>query len=309
MVKNEQIKKKKLLKQIKKYLPLYIMFLPIGVLFFLLCYVPMAGISLAFTEFTPFKGPDFIGLENFKALLANPRFISAFENTLFLSMVNLFIGVFLAVAISIFLNEVKNVYFKRFVQTVIYLPHFMSWVVVASIFTILLSPQRGAINALLEFLGIVKKEEPIFFLISNTWWTPIFLFILRWRETGWMTIIFFAAITGINPDLYEAATIDGAGRWRKMISITVPLLMTTILVVIVLNLARVLNLFESVFVLQNDIVLDQAEVIETYVYKMGLRRSDYGYATAVGLFKSLISLVLVLITNRISKKIKGEALL
>jgi len=124
-----------------------------------------------------------------------------------------------------------------------------------------------------------------------------------------MTIIFFAAIAGINPDLYEAATIDGAGRWRKMINITVPLLMTTILVVIVLNLARVLNIFESVFVLQNDIVLDRAEVIQTYVYKVGLRRSDYGYATAVGLFKSMIALVLVLICNRISSRIKGEALL
>jgi putative aldouronate transport system permease protein len=181
----------------------------------------------------------------------------------------------------------------------------MSWVVVASIFTILLSPQRGAVNSLLEIFGI----EPIFFLGSRAWWTPIFLFIMRWRETGWMTIIYFAAISGINPDLYEAARIDGATRMRQMISITVPLLMPTVLVVVVLSLARVLNIFESVFVLQNDIVLDQAEVISTYVYKVGLRRSDYGYATAVGLFKSLIALSLVLTTNKISSKIKGESLL
>jgi len=306
MAKNDlAIKKKKQLNQIKKYLPFYVMFLPIGILFIILCYIPIAGIALAFTEFTPFNGPNFIGLQNFKDLLGNPRFVSAFRNTIFLSMVNLFLGVFLAVAVSVFLNEIKHLYYKRFVQTIIYLPHFMSWVVVASIFTILLSPQRGAVNSLLESLGI----QPIFFLISEKWWTPIFLFIQRWKETGWMTIIFFAAIAGINPDLYEAATIDGAGRWKKIINITVPLLLTTILVVIILNLARVLNMFESVFVLQNDIVLDQAEVIQTYVYKVGLRRSDYGYATAVGLFKSLIAMVLVLICNKISNMNKGDALL
>jgi putative aldouronate transport system permease protein len=181
----------------------------------------------------------------------------------------------------------------------------MSWVVVASIFTILLSPQSGAVNAMLGMFGM----EPIFFLGSRKWWTPVFLIITRWRENGWMTIIYFAAISGISPELYEAARIDGANRIRQMVSITVPLLMPTVMVVIVLSLAKVLNIFESVFVLQNDIVLDQAEVISTYVYKVGLRRSDYGYATAVGLFKSLIALALVMITNKISNKIKGESLL
>ena len=291
--------------QIKKYLPFYVMFLPIMLLFIMLCYVPMVGILLALTEFTPFSGPTFIGLANFRELMVNPMFLSAFKNTLFLSITNLFLGVFLAVCVSILLNEIKNLLFKRVIQTIIYLPHFMSWVVVASIFTLLLSPQRGAVNSLLELFGI----ESVYFLISSKWWTPVYLFIMRWKETGWMTIIFFAALAGINPELYEAAMIDGAGRWRKMISITFPLLMTTIMIVIILNLARILNLFESVFVLQNDVVLDRAEVIQTYVFKVGLRRSDYGFATAVGLFKSIISLCLVLITNKVSKMIRGEAIL
>jgi putative aldouronate transport system permease protein len=305
MGKNTRARKKNFPVEIRKYLPFYIMFLPIGVLFVIICYIPIAGIVLAFTEYTPFKGPNFIGLENFNQLFHTARFIDAFKNTLFLSLINLFLGVFLAVLISVLLNEIKNTYCKRIIQTIIYLPHFMSWVVVAAIFTILLSPQSGAVNAALGLMGI----EPVFFLTSTRWWTPIYLFISRWRETGWMTIIFFAAISGINPDLYEAARIDGAGRIRQMLNITVPLLIPTTLVVIVLNLAKVLNIFESVFVLQNDLVLERAEVISTYVYKVGLRRSDYGYATAVGLFKSVIALFLVLITNRISNRIKGESLL
>jgi putative aldouronate transport system permease protein len=305
MGKNAKERKKKFLMEIQKYLPFYIMFLPIGVLFVIICYIPIIGIMLAFSEYTPFKGPNFIGLENFNQLFHTARFIDAFKNTLFLSLINLFLGVFLAVFISVLLNEIKNTYCKRIVQTIIYLPHFMSWVVVAAIFTILLSPQSGAVNAALGLMGI----EPVFFLTSTKWWTPIYLFISRWRETGWMTIIFFAAISGINPDLYEAARIDGAGRIRQILNITVPLLIPTTLVVIVLNLAKVLNIFESVFVLQNDLVLERAEVISTYVYKVGLRRSDYGYATAVGLFKSIIALFLVLITNRISNRIKGESLL
>jgi putative aldouronate transport system permease protein len=299
------IKKRKLTREIRKYTPFYCMFLPIALLFIIICYIPMAGIFLAFTEYTPFKGPNFIGFENFQWLFKTPAFLKAVRNTLLLSLINLFLGVFLAVTVSVLLNEIKYKYFKRFVQTVIYLPHFMSWVVVASIFTILLSFQSGSINALLNSLGL----ESVFFLGTSKWWTPVFLFIARWKDTGWMTIIFFAAISGINPDLYEAARIDGAGRARQILNITAPLLMPTILTVIILNLAKVLNIFESVFVLQNDLVLDNAEVISTYVYKVGLKRSDYGYATAVGFFKSLIALCLVLITNRASTRIKGESLL
>lgn len=291
--------------QVRKYLPFYIMFLPIAILFIVINYLPMLGAALAFTEYTPYSGPTYVGWENFRNLFTNPRFITSFKNTLILSLSNLFLGMFLAIVISLLLNELRNAHFKKIVQTTIYLPHFMSWVVVASIFTIILSPQNGAFNALLGKFGV----EPIYFLGDVKWWTPVYLTIVRWKDTGSATIIFLAALTGISPELYEAAGIDGAGRWKQLLHITIPGITSTVLVVFILNLSKVMNLFESVFVLQNDIVLSKAEVISTYVFKVGIRQADYGYSTAVGLFKSLISLFLVLGGNYASKKIKGESLL
>lgn len=291
--------------RIKGFMPFYIMFLPVFLLFILISYLPMFGVLLSFTEYTPYSGPNFIGLDNFKELLSNSRFISSFINTLKLSLTNLVLGMITAIIIALLLNELRQQRFKKFVQTVIYLPHFLSWIVVASIFTIILSPQGGAINIVLEKLGF----ESIYFLADNKWWTPVYLFIVRWKETGWATIIYLAALTGISPELYEAAKIDGAGRFQQVLYITLPSLLVTILIVFVLNLAKVMNLFESVFVLQNDMVLNNAEVISTYVFKVGIRQADYGYSTAVGLFKSLVSLVFVLAGNWGSKKVKGEPLL
>lgn len=306
MTKEQRDKQDKGLKvQIKRYTPFYIMFLPVFLLFIVISYLPIFGVLLSFTEYTPYSGPNFIGLENFKELLLNSRFISSFINTLKLSLTNLILGTITAIIIALLLNELRQKSFKKFVQTVIYLPHFLSWIVVASIFTIILSPQGGAINLILEQFGF----EPIYFLADNKWWTPVYLFIVRWKETGWATIIYLAALTGISPELYEAAMIDGAGRLKQVLYITLPSLLVTILIVFVLNLAKVMNLFESVFVLQNDMVLNKAEVISTYVFKVGIRQADYGYSTAVGLFKSLVSFIFVLAGNWGSKKIKGEALL
>lgn len=289
----------------KKHLPMYLMFLPVGILLFFLNYLPMLGISLAFTEYTPYKGPNFVGLENFKTLFSNARFASAFKNTLVLSLSNIILGLVIAVLIALLLNELRSIRFKKTVQTLIFLPHFMSWVVVASIFTIVLSPQSGAVNALMKQFGV----SPIYFLGDKRWWTPIYLFITRWKETGYSVVIFMAALTSISPDLYEAAMIDGANRFQSLINITVPGILTTIMVVFILNLAKVMTLFESVFVLQNDMVLSQAEVIATYVYKVGLKQADYGYSTAVGLFNSVISLILVVGGNYASKKITNNNLL
>ncbi len=291
--------------RITKYKWFYVMFLPVFLMTLIFQYIPMIGIRYAFYQYNPFSEPVFIGMENFIELTYNANFIRAFTNTLVLSLVNLVITMVVSIFFAILMNEIYTKVFKSFVQTVLYLPHFISWVVTASIFALILSPDHGLINEVLGLFGV----DPVYFLANESMWRPIYYFINRWKETGWNTIIYLAAISGINAELYEAAAIDGAGKIRQTISITIPSIMTTILVVFILNLAKVLNIFESVFVLQNPLVLDVSEVIQTYVYKKGLIESNYGYSTAVGLFRSVISMVLVMISDWMSKKIKGEGIL
>ena len=208
------------------------------------------------------------------------------------------------------MHEMVSLKLKKLTQTVLYLPHFLSWVVAASVFQMLLSPTTaGLVNQLLLRFGIVDKG--IYFLGQSQWWTPSYYVINVWKDTGWGTVIFMAALSSIDPGVYEAASIDGAGRWRKMLHITLPALSATILTVLILNLAKVMNLFESAFVLQNDAVMDKAQVLQTYIYYQTFNSGgipDYGYTTAVGVFKSIVGMVLVLICNYASKKVRGRGI-
>lgn len=285
------------------------MFLPVFLTVGAFYYLPMLGVRFAFYKYTPFTPePIFVGLDQFKKLWTMPSFWTAFENTIVMSLVNLALSMLFSVGIALLLNEISHLFVKRVVQTLIYLPHFISWVVVASIFMIILSPSNGMVNSFLVATGIIK--EPIYFMAENDWWRFMFYFINRWKETGWGTVIFLASLSGISPELYEAAGIDGAGRWKQTLHITIPGIMSTFVVVLILNLAKVLNLFESVLVLYNDKVFNVADVIQTYVYRMSLvaPTPDYGYTTAVGLFKSLVSCVLVLGSDWVSKKVRGSGL-
>jgi putative aldouronate transport system permease protein len=291
--------------KVRKFLPFYLMFLPVLVYYILFHYLPMYGLKIAFYDYGLFGVKGFIGLQNFQDLLTNPKFWEAFRNTLVISGGNLVLGMIFALMLSLLMNELRNGPFKKITQTIVYLPHFLSWVVVASIFTMLLSPDNGVINAVIKQAG----GEPFYFLVSEKWWTPIFLFIYRWKETGWGTVIFLAALSGVDPGLYEAAWIDGASRLRQVWHITLPSIRTTILAVFILNLASVLNLLDSVFVMLNPLILSVGEVIDTYTYRTGMINHDYDYATAVGLFKSVISLVLVLSANWLSKRVQGESIL
>lgn len=292
-------------KRIQRFAGFYIMFIPVLVVLFLFYYLPMYGIKYSFTEFTPFGPATWIGFDNFTKLFTSQRFWDAFGNTLYLSIINLILSMVFSVGFALLINEIGRVTLKKVVQTVIYLPHFLSWVVVAGIFTIILSQQSGVINIVLEKMGI----ERIDFLTNESWWRPVFFFINRWKETGWGTIIFIAALSGISPDLYEAAEIDGAGRIRQTWSITIPSLMNTILTVFILNLAKVMNIFESVFVLYNETVYSVSDVIQTYTYRVGMQGTfNYGYSTAVGLFKSVIALILVGFSNWMSAKINGKGI-
>lgn len=302
------VRKAPLKARIYKYRGFYLMFLPVFLFALIFFYFPMLGVRYAFTEYKGITEATFVGLDNFTKMFSMPNFWTAFKNTLQLSIAKLLMNTLAAVVISLFLNEIANIYFKKAAQTIIYLPHFMSWVVTASVFSLILSPtNEGLVNTFLINIGVLNAGEEIYFLGETKWWRFAFYIINLWKETGWGTVIFMATLSGISPDLYEAASIDGAGRWQKMRYITLPALNNTIITVLILNLAKVMNLFESVFVLQNDATMEVSNVLQTYVYYQTFNSGaipNYGYTTAVGLFKSLIGCVLVLTCNHLSKKVR-----
>ncbi len=287
----------------------YLMFLPVLVFVIIIYYWPMLGVRYAFYEYK-LRNITWVGLKNFETMFGKKEFWTAFTNTLEISITKLLITTFTSVLVSVFLNEMHNLFAKKSLQTIIYLPHFMSWAVVAAIFQLFLSKSStGFVNETLKSWGLISAS--IDFLHTKAMWRPIFYLINIWKETGWGTVIFLATLSGINPELYEAADIDGASRLQKIWYVTVPALMNTVIIVLILNLAKVLNLFESVFVLYNNRVFDVSDVISTYVYRQTFLTAipDYGYTTAVGLFKSIVGCVLVLVCNWASKKIRGRGII
>ncbi len=291
------------------YRGFYLMFLPVFVMIMLFNYWPMLGCRYAFTSYI-IGNPYYMGLYHFSTMFTNDvYFWQAFRNTLILSIIKLFLNTGAAVIISLLLNEITNMLFKKTVQTIIYLPHFMSWVVVASVFKMMLAPYDIApVNSILMNMGLI--DTPIDFMNSAQYWRGTFYVMNVWKDTGWGTILFLATLSGISPDLYEAAQIDGANRFKRLIYITLPALANTIITVFILNLAKVMNLFESVFVLQSPITYTKSQVLQTYVYvkTFGGGNSDYGYTTAVGLFKSFVGMILVLGCNWASKKVRGRGI-
>lgn len=321
-------KKKPLWPRVRKYWQFYLLFIPVLAFVIVFHYMPMYGIWYAFTDYKIGGKPIFIWLDNFKSLFGvasegmseiemralsrqSAQFWLAFQNTIVFSVIKLLLNTGFAVAISIFLNEMISTKFKKLSQTIIYLPHFMSWVVTASVFTMILSVgQEGLVNTFLKNVGATEKS--INFLGQAGTWKTWYYVINVWRETGWQTIIFMATLTGIDPGLYEAASMDGAGRWKKMRYVTLPALGNTIITVLILNLAKIMNLFESVFVLQNDSVKRATNVLQTYVYYQAFgsgSSGNFGYTTAVGLFRSMVGLLLMLVCNAASKKVRGRGIM
>jgi putative aldouronate transport system permease protein len=301
------IKQPSLLKRMAKYKIFYLLMIP-GIFYLIIFqYLPMAGLGVSFFKYDIHGLGGFIGLQNFYEMFASHKFYSVFFNTLFLSLLNISIQMIIVIVISLLLNEIKNMFFKRSVQTVIYLPHFLSWPVVAAIFVLIFSPQNGSVNELIKYFG----GKSIYFLGNEETWRPSYLFISFWKETGWATVVFLAALSSIDPQLYEAAEMDGAGKLRQAWHITLPHLRTVIAIVLIMNLSKMFNIFQSVFLLYNPMVYGVSDVIETYVYRRGFVdfNADYSYATAVGLFKSVIALILVLITNKIANKIHGDKII
>lgn len=306
---NVEIRKKPLGMRIWNNRGFYLMFLPVLIYVLVIYYWPMLGIRYSFYDYT-LKKMEFVGFKHFQSLFRDNDFWRSFRNTLELSIIKLILTTAASVIVSVFINEMGNLLAKKSLQTVIYLPHFMSWTVTAAIFTLFLSTSStGMINETLKSWGWIEKS--IDFMHDKNLWRPVFYMVNLWKETGWGTVIFLATLSGINPELYEAADIDGASRLQKIWYVTVPALLNTIIVVLILNLAKVLNMFESVFVMYNSRVLDVAEVISTYVYSKTFLTAipNYGYTTAIGLFKSLVGGGLVLLCNAASKKVRGRGIL
>ncbi|MEX1029051.1 MAG: sugar ABC transporter permease [Paenibacillaceae bacterium] len=295
-------------REIKKNRLIYLMILP-GMLYFIIYkYFPMYGLIIAFQDYKPYlgmTGSPWVGFEHFERLFTDPMFWSIFKNTLILFGMNLLIFFPIPIILSLMLNEVRITKFKRTVQTLVYIPHFMSWVIIVSIGYVMLTMDGGVINELLVYFGF----EKINFLLNDSWFRPMYILQVIWREMGWGTIIYLAAMSAIDPQMYEAARMDGASRMRQMWHITLPSIRTVIVVLVILKIGDVLELgFEHVYLLLNAMNRNVAEIFDTYVYTVGLRQGQFSYSTAVGFFKSFIGLILVMGANWLSKKAGEEGI-
>lgn len=287
---------------------LYLMVLP-GLLYFLIFkYWPMYGIFIAFKDYQPFLGfwnSPFVGLKHFERFFSDSNFLVLFRNTLILATYNILFFFPLPIVISLMLNELRHEFMKRTVQTLVYIPHFMSWVVVVGIAYIFLTTEHGIVNDLLGRYG----GEKINFLVSNEWFRTVVTAEVIWKETGWGTIIFLAALAGVDPQLYEAARMDGANRLRQLWHITLPAIRSTIVILLILRLGSFLDTgFEQIFLMLNAMNREVGEVFDTYVYSVGISQGQYSFSTAVGLFKSIIGLILVLLSNYLAKKFGEEGI-
>jgi putative aldouronate transport system permease protein len=263
-------------------------------------YIPLWGWTMGFQEFKPGQPTVWVGLSQFFKLFTDERFYFALRNTMAMSVLNLVFGTITAIVFAFFLNEVRVGPFKRTVQTVSYLPYFVSWVIVASIFTRLLAP-TGPINEALVGFNIVKK--PVAFLGDKDSFWYILTGINIWKNMGWNAIVYLAAIAGINPELYEAAKIDGAGRFAQMRHITLPGIISTVVVILIMNIGWLINIgFESQYLFMNQLNIESAEVLDLYVINYGIGLSRYSYGTAIGIFKSVVSVGLVMVANRLAKR-------
>ncbi len=290
---------------------LYLMSVPFVIWAFIFSYVPLWGWLMAFQEFRParsFFEQKWVGLDQFIALFQDQQFYLALRNTLAMSFLGLIFGFIFPVVFAILLNEVRGMIFKRTVQTVSYLPHFVSWVVVAGIVTKSLSTDGGIVNELLVSLHII--DQPIQFMAQGQWFWGIVTASDVWKEMGWNTIIYLAAITGIDQEQYEASKVDGAGRFRQMWHITLPGMRTTIIVLLIMSIGHLVSIgFEKQFLLGNNLVSDYSQVLDLYALKYGLEMNRYSYGTAISIFNSVISIILLFTANGIFKRTTKESIM
>lgn len=286
----------------KEYLMLYLMLLPLLLFYIIFIYKPMGGLVIAFQDYNLFKGiggSEWVGLKHFKEFLTTPYFIRTLKNTLILNLYLLIFSFPLQIVFALMINEVRNTKMKKIIQTISYMPHFISTVVVAGIVINLLSPQYGMISIIAEKLC----DERIYFMSKPEYFRTIYTVMNIWQTVGYGSIVYIAALSGIDQQLYEAAVIDGAGKFQQIWHVTLPGLLPTIVTMLIMRIGSILgSSTETVLLLQQPATYDVSDVLGTYVYRRGLIDSDYSYSTAVGLFNSFVGLVLVAIANTVSKK-------
>ncbi|RAV19149.1 ABC transporter permease [Paenibacillus contaminans] len=291
-------------RKMRKTWVFHFMLLPAVIMAVLFHYLPMLGAVIAFQEYKPylgFTGSEWVGLKHFKAMFERVDSIQVIWNTLLIASLKIGFMVAVPVAFALLLNEVRKMVFKRIVQTFVYLPHFLSWVILSAILVDLLSPEGGLVNRVLQnWFGL----EPVFFLGNGDWFRFTLVTSEVWKEFGFSTIIYLASLASINPELYEAAEVDGASRWKQTMHITLPGLVPIMTVCATLSLSSILSAgFDQVYNLYNPLVYDKGDIIDTYVYRVGILSQKLSFATAIGLFKSVVSCILILAVYRVALKV------
>lgn len=302
MIKSLRIKAKILLAKKSRELPLHLMVLPAVIIVLIFNYGPMLGLIMVFQKFTPADGffnSPWIGLDNFRFIVELPGVFQVLWNTIYISFLKIIGMIIVPVSFALLLNEIVNIKFKRIIQTLIYIPNFISWIILSGVLLDILSPSSGVVNHLLGSIGI----EPIFFL-GDRFWFPLTMVVTDiWKGFGFGTVIYLAALTGIDPTLYESSVIDGASRWKQTLYVTLPGILPIIVLMSVLSLGNILNAgFDQIFNLYSPIVYKTGDIIDTFVYRLGIQQGQYAPAAAVGLFKSVVSFIFVSISYVLADK-------
>lgn len=295
-------------RKIWKYRELYILSIPGLIYLILFRYAPMFGLQIAFKDYNLFKGimgSDWVGLKHFVTLFSDSQFLKVIRNTLLISFYKLIFGFPIPILLAILLNEVRHLFYKKTVQTITYIPHFISWVVISGIFIDILSPNYGIINTIIKTFG----GDLIFFLSDSSWFRSLLVSTNIYKEMGWASIIYLAAITSIDPQLYEAAIVDGANRFRRIWHITLPGIRSTMVILLILRIGRIMSAgMQQVLMLYNPNVYDVGDIIDTFVYRIAFEQLRFSFTTAAGLFKSVIACILLVAANTFAKKIGDEGL-
>lgn len=287
---------------------IYVMLAPTIVWFIVFLYKPMYGLQIAFKDYSIFRGvanSPWIGLEHFEFLFSNDQFLRAVGNTIKISALNLIFGFPAPIILALLFNEILNAAFKRTAQTIVYLPHFISSVIIAGIVITAFSPTVGIVNTIIGWLGF----EPIYFLTKPEWFRPIFVGTGIWQEAGFGSIVFLAAIAGVNPSLYESAVVDGASRWQMMWKITLPSILPTIIIMLIIRIGNIMEVsFELIILLYQPATYATADVVNTFVYRQGLQSGQYDFAAAAGLFNAVVAFVLVMAANTLARRYSRTSL-
>ncbi len=287
---------------------IYLMLLPTVIWMIVFLYKPMYGLQIAFKDYSIFRGvaaSPWVGFEHFQTLFSNDQFLRAIKNTVIISALNLLFGFPAPIILALMFNEILHATYKRTAQTIVYLPHFISTVIIAGIVTTAFSPTAGVVNTVMGWFGL----DSIYFLTRPEWFRPIFVGTGIWQEAGFGSIVFLAAIAGVNPSLYESAVVDGASRWQMMWRITIPSIMPTIIIMLIIRIGNIMEVsFELIILLYQPATWSTADVVNTFVYRQGLQSGQYDVAAAAGLFNAIVAFVLVMTANTLSRKYSRTSL-